>query len=149
MGTIEERKANDVSMNEMAKICAKGNKDAESYLLSLSYAMRIFDDLIDKDYPVSDKQICRAFFILMAELWLNPFFRRHAYLLIPLHIASYNAFMESNLWAKSEDKLKKIYAHVMKDFVDEIFGMVAFLAGGYNHMREMSLKTKEIFLEEI
>ena len=149
MGTIEERKENDIKVDEMIGLCANGNKDAEQYLSEFAYVCRVFDDLIDKDYPVSDEQICRAFFILMAGLWLNPFFLRNSRLLIPLHIASVNAFMDSNVWEESNDKLKKIYAHVVKDFVNELLGVVAFLTGGYGHMRNISLKMRESFLEEI
>jgi len=105
MGTVAERKANDIIVDEMVELCANGNKDAARYLSEFAYVCRIFDDLIDKDYPVSNEQICRAFFILMAGLWLNPFFLRNSRLLIPLHVVSVNAFMDSNVWAESYDKL--------------------------------------------
>ncbi len=109
---------------------------------------RVFDDLIDKDYVVSPEQICRAFFELLGGLWLNPFFIQNAQTLIPLHIASYNAFMDSNAW-EDKDRLRRLYAHVMKDYINELMGLVAFLTGGYSHMRQCSLKVKEVFLEEV
>jgi len=149
MGTPLQRRINSEAVKEVVILCANGNEDAHSYLSNIAYVSRIFDDLIDKDADVSDEQICRAFYILLAELWLNPFFAKHAQLLIPLHIASFNAFMDSNMWAESEDRLKRIYAHVIKDFINELLGMVAFLTGGYDHMRSVSLKVKEVFLEEV
>jgi len=149
MGTIEERKKNDDLVDKLVELSANGNEDAKKYLSSFAYVTRVFDDLIDKDYPVSDNQICRAFFILMGGLWTNPFFVRNSRLLIPLHIVSVNAFMDANIWAEDEDKLKKIYAHVIKDFVNEILGMVAFLTGGYNHMRKVSLEVRDLFIEDL
>jgi len=149
MGTLEERKANDIMVDEVITLCSNGNKDAEKYLIDFAYVCRVFDDLIDKDHPVSDKQICKAFFILMAGLWLNPFFARNSRLLIPVHVMSVNTFMDSNVWADDDNKLKRLYAHVIKDFVDELLGMVAFLTGGYTHMRKVSLKVRESFLEEV
>lgn len=148
MGTIDERKMNDDLVDTLVELSSNGNKEAKNYLSLFAYVIRVFDDLIDKDYPVSDAQICRAFFILMAELWMNPFFLRNHRLLIPLHIASVNAFMDSNVWLQDKDELKKMYAHVIKDFVNEILGMVAFLTGGYNHMRNVSLKMRELFIED-
>lgn len=149
MGTPEERKKNDDLVDELIELSANGNKDAKRYMYDFTYVVRIFDDLIDKDYPVSDKQIYRAFFIAMGDLWLNPFFVRNSRLLIPMHIMSCNTFFDSNAWMNDKDKLKRIYAHVIKDFVNELFGMVAFLTGGYNHMRKISLKMREDLLEDL
>lgn len=149
MGTLEERKLNDIDCDEIIKLCANGNGGAEKYLKDIAYVSRVFDDLIDRDYTVSSEQMCRAFFELLGGLWLNPFFIQNAQTLIPLHIASYNAFMDSNEWAESGDGLKRTYAHVIKDYINELMGLVAFLTGGYNHMRECSLRVKEVFLEEV
>lgn len=149
MGTEEERKTNRENVEKIIKLCANGNKYAEDYLTAFAYVARVFDDLIDKDFPVTDIQICRAFFVLSAELWMNPFFLKHSRLLISLHVASFNAFMDSNIWEKSEERLERVYAHVMKDFSNELLGLTAFLTGGYEHMRRISLQTKELFIEEI
>ncbi len=149
MATLAERKANIILLPKTIARCANGNKDAEEYLIKIAYVSRVFDDLIDKDYVVPDENICRAFYILLAELWMNPFFKKHSETLIPLHIASYNAFMDSNKWAESGDTLREIYAHVIKDFINELLGVVAFLVGGYNHMRITSLNVKEAHLEEV
>jgi hypothetical protein len=148
MATIEERKTNDLACDEIIKLCANGNADAESYLTSIGMVSRVLDDLIDKDYQVEDKQICRAFFELLGGLWLNPFFIKNAQTLIPLHIASYNAFMDSNEWAENGDSLKRLYSHVMKDYINELMGVTAFLCGGYSHMRQCSILVKETFIEE-
>lgn len=148
MGTIEERKLNDIACDEIIKLCANGNTNAEKYLRDTAYVSRVFDDLIDKDYAVSNEQICRAFFELLGGLWLNPFFIQNAQTLIPIHIASYNAFMDSNEW-EDKDRLRSLYAHVMKDYINELMGLVAFLTGGYSHMRQCSMKVKEIFLKGV
>ena len=148
MATPEERKTNDLACDEIFKLCANGNEHAEKYLKDIAHVSRVFDDLIDKDYAVSSEQVCRAFFELLGGLWLNPFFVQNAQTLIPIHIASYNSFMDSNEWA-DKDSLRKIYSHVMKDYINELLGVVAFLSGGYNHMRQCSLQVKEVFLEEV
>ena len=148
MGTVEERRRNDEKVAEVIALAANGNKDAENYLADFAYACRVFDDLIDKDHEVTDKQIYKAFFILMAGLWMNPFFRRNFLTLISVHIVSINTFIDSNKWEK-ESGTKSLYAHVIKDSVDELFGVVAFLTGGYHHMRKVSLIMREVFLEEV
>ena len=149
MATPEERKTNDLACDEIFKLCANGNEHAEKYLKDIAHVSRVFDDLIDKDYEVKDEQICRAFFELLGGLWLNPFFTQNAGVLLGLHIGSFNSWMDANNWESSEDKTKQLYAHVMKDFINELLGTVAFLTGGYAHMRKCSLKIKETFLEEV
>ena len=149
MGTVEERKRNDELVDKLVEMASNGNGDAKRYLSLFAYTVRVFDDLIDKDYPVTDKQICRSFFILMAELWLNPFFIRNHKILISLHIVAVNAFLDSNIWMEDDEVLKRIYAHVMKDFVNEILVMVSFLTGGYKNMRRFSLEMRDLCKEDI
>ena len=74
MGTLKERKQNDLACDEIIKLCANGNLLAEHYLKDIGHVSRVMDDLIDKDFPVSNDQIYKAFWALLAGLWLNPFF---------------------------------------------------------------------------
>jgi hypothetical protein len=149
MGTPEERKKNDSTVDMVLKQCCKDDEHAFDYLAKICFVSRVFDDQMDKDYSVPDKMLCEAYFILLAGLWDNPFFREHESKLIPLHIASFNSFMDSNKWAKEGDSLRKIYAHVIKDFINELLGVVAYIVGGYDHMRVVSMAVKEAFLEEL
>lgn len=149
MATPDERRLNNVRVENIIALACNGNHEAEKYLSCIGYVSRVMDDLIDKDCEVSDSQIARAYFMLLAELWMNPFFISNASMLMGLHIASYNSWIDATRFERDGDKLKKIYGHVMKDFINELIGVVAYLTGGYDHMRLVSEKTKETFLEEV
>ncbi|QGH73439.1 MAG: hypothetical protein [Podoviridae sp. cty5g4] len=149
MSTIEERNKNDERLLRAVELCSRGDKDAKSYILDIDYAGRIFDDLIDKDYPVSDEQIAKAYFILLAKLWLNPFFIKYHRTLVPLHIASFTAFLDANKWIKDDNPVKKVFACVMQDYLVELYICVAFLVGGYEYMRSVSGEIRKILIEEI
>lgn len=149
MSTKEERDENDKRLSNAIELCVNGDKDARNYIVAIDYAARIFDDLIDKDYPVSDEQISKAFFILSADLWLNPFFVRYSRFLIPLHIAAFSAFTAAHEWAKSGDPIKKIFASVTQDFLIEVYICVAFLVGGYTHMQKISPEIRRLLIEDI
>ena len=149
MGSDAERRSNDAKIAEAIALACRGNEDATSYLVELGFVSRVMDDLIDRDFAVPPENICRAFFWLLAGMWMNPFFRAHEKELVALHMASFNAWMDANKWEGSHDRLRRIYAHVMKDTIDEIIAVVAYLVGGYRHMREVSVAVKETFLEEV
>jgi hypothetical protein len=149
MGTISERAKNDSKIDELIVLCCKGDSFAMEYLKTIGFVSRVMDDLIDHDFQVSDEKICEAFFWLLGGLWMNPFFITNILSLRSIHIASFNAWMDANKFERSDVQLKKIYGHVMKDFINELFAVVAFIIDGYEHMRFISEIVKETFLEEV
>lgn len=150
MGTETQRKLNDKAVDEAIDYCVLGNNDAKNYLLKIGFVSRFMDDFTDKDYPVTYEQMSKAFFELLGGLWLNPFFIKNAQTLIPIHIAAFNAFMDANE-AEKGNYVEKLYAHVMKDFINTLFGVVAYIVSGfdYKHMRAVSEMVTKLFIEEV
>jgi len=50
-----------------------GNKDAVRCVLDLGQIVETWDDLIDKDKPISDQDISGSFYAATVNLPLNPF----------------------------------------------------------------------------
>ena len=120
-----------------------GNKDAEAYLKRVFYIVRKLDDLQDEDFKVEKEELIRAYFFLFADLATNKFYLQHQAMLSSLH-----AWQDSNIWAGDPDQNKRLYAHVIRDFICELFILVAYLCGGEKLMRGISLKIREAFLKD-
>jgi len=135
--------------NEIIPSCCNGNKSAEAYLKRIFFVVRTLDDLYDGDVKVEREDIGKAFSILGMELHYNSFFKENIDTLMALHIIGFNAWQDASEWEKSADAQKRIYAHVIRDFVCELFPMVAFLTGGIKSMKRESLKVREFFLKRM
>lgn len=149
MSTPEERKENDASVNMIIPLCCNGNNLAEKYLHDMAWVNRIIDDLFDKDVEVSKADIERVFYVLAIEIPTNPFYAQNFQALMAQHIIIYNSWMDSNRWEFDKDKTKRIYAHVLKHYLIELLPLVAFMTGGTKLMREISIKARELFIEEV
>jgi hypothetical protein len=56
--------------------------------------------------------------------------------------------MDANELMKSENRRDKQAAWWLKQMGVELYGTVAFLTGGYNHMREISLQARSVLAHE-
>ena len=136
------------NLDKIIPMSCNGNKDAEAYLRLIAYSARVIDDLVDRDVPVSNEQICKAFFSLTCSLYQNAFFKKHFNQLTATWTVAFNAWMDSNAWSKGSE-LEKTYAHVLRDYVNELCPLVAFLTGDYEAMRDVSLKIRTSFIKEV
>ncbi len=149
MSTVSERKLMDITVDKIIPLACNGNKLAEKYLHDMAWVNRIIDDLYDKDYDVSRENIERAFFVLAIEIPTNPFYLSNFQALMAQHVVIYNSWMDSNAWENDEAETKRIYAHVLKDYIGELLPLVAFLTGGTGLMRKISLQVRESYIKEL
>lgn len=149
MSTQAERKIMDVKVDTIIPQCCNGNKQAERYLKDMAWVNRIIDDLFDDDVKVEKKDIERVFYVLAIEIPTNPFFVQNFQALMAQHIVIYNSWMDSNAWEFDKDKTKRMYAHVLKHYIGELLPLVAFMTGGTGLMRQVSLASRELFIEEL
>lgn len=149
MSTPEERKGMDLNVDAIIPQCCNGNKHAEKYLHDMAWVNRIIDDLFDDDVKVGKEDIERVFYVLAIEIPTNPFFMQNFQSLMAQHVIIYNSWIDSNRWEFDTDQTKRMYAHVLKDYIGELLPLVAFLTGGTNLMRTISLKARELFIKGI
>ena len=134
---------------ELIPACANGNKDAADYLRRICFIVRTVDDVYDGDKPVSRQDIVDSFFLFAGEIAGNKFFRQHIDQLTALHVVAFNAWQDANEWEQSDDSLKQMYAHVLRDYICDVFAYTAYLTGGRHHMRGLSLRIRAVFLKEL
>lgn len=147
MSTIPERLANNRKVAELVAMAANGDAAAGDYLMQLASAARICDDLIDGDvavFPAATEQMVAA---LLVRIPTNPFFQTHFRHLTGLHAVAWNAWLDANS-LEGGDPTDKIYAHVLRDLINEVLPQVALLTGGYAHMREVSIRMRQMFKKE-
>lgn len=123
----------------------KGDKDAVQCLVEISTISEVWDDLIDRDVALTNAEISSAFVCATIKLPNNPFYASNIAALQPLIIMTVNAWMDSEELVKRSDKKSRMLAFYMRDIGKEIVPLIAFLVGGYAHMRKVSLEIKDFF----
>lgn len=148
MTTQEERDVYEQATHVLIKEAAGDNMAAAHYLWNLACISRTIDDIYDQDQEVTKAQMIEAVEYLLIEMPFNPFFIRHRDTLQSQHVTMYNAWMAANLWEQG-DETEQIYAHVWRDFFQEIWPLVALLTQGTKKMNEVSLKIRQLFKKQL
>jgi hypothetical protein len=78
----------------------------------------------------------------------NPFFERNKGYLLPIMMTCINAWLDSNDLQKSPVKRDLQAAWWLKQMGVELYGSVAFLMGGFSHMRKISLEARTVLAHE-
>ena len=123
------------------------NVDAVRFCCLIFAASQVIDDLIDQDKPVSPNEIAQCFWSVLVELPCNPFYQRHMHTLVPLIQSAFNDWLDANELERMDDHGKNI-AFVLRDSVGGIACQVAYLVGGYDHMRKVSVAIRQHIFEE-
>lgn len=125
-----------------------GDANALMFLSTIMDAVEVWDDLIDKDNPVSDEKLTQTFLNLIFWLPQNPFFEAHKQYLLPVIMTCVNAWLDSNKLSESEVQRDRQAAWWLKQMGVELYGAVAFLMGGFDHMRSVSLEARTVLAHE-
>lgn len=148
MSTPEEREENRRRVAEAISQASNGDAQASRYLWQVAQAARVLDDLVDADTPVPPERIIAVFQGLLIDVQRNGFFGRNREFLIGIHLVVMNAWLDANAWEKSADPTERIYAHVLRDLVSELLPATAYLTGGWDSCRALSLKVRKTFKKE-
>lgn len=148
MSTEAERKENTEKLFYIVnKICGD-NIDAQNYLIGIGRVARLVDDVIDEDAPISPDDCYFAIKFFLIDLPRNSFYLKHRQELDALNAVIWNAWRDSDILCEG-DAIDKIYAHVLRDFINELAPFVALVLHGYDKMREISLETRILFKKQL
>lgn len=138
---------NEVKVKEdLFTLVTLGNKDAIEVLKKVSFVVRIWDDLYDKDKEVTSNESNDVIASLAFELGTNEFYRKHRDRIESVIFIGWNAWMDSNDWIKEDDKLKSSAAFFLRDTINEITFLIAWLCGGIKHARKISPMIRHFYL---
>ena len=148
MSSIEERKENDLKVDFIIDQAAGTDKNAVEYLTLLSQALRTIDDIYDEFEIVTQNELLAVVEILFVRLPSNKFYQENRECLFSQHVSMWNAWEISNVLYSGDD-LDKIYAHVLRDYVNEILPVVALITQGYAKMKEINSLIRPLFKKEL
>jgi hypothetical protein len=121
-----------------------GDPNAVRFIVDFADTCELFDDLIDKDKPISDAHVVRVLFNVLTEIPLNPFFDSFKAQLVPIIITGINAWLDSNVLERGSDN-DKVFAYVLRDWYMEFISYVVYLTRGREYMRSVSLDIRSFF----
>lgn len=126
----EEVTKNPNALNIMLFI-ANGNVDAFNFIWRCWNFCHVIDDLVDRDQPMLIDEVSRELFLFIETLCCNPFFQQHKLSLLPLILNACHG------WVTGEEAAAQGSSNssVLKCSDFAIYSHVAFLIGGWQHMR--------------
>ena len=148
MSTVHERLLNDKKVDYAQNLAAGNDTDALSYLKLIAYCARLADDIADEPDSVSQVQLLGLVETLFIKLPSNSFYIKHNDKLLSQHITIWNTWEASNV-LDSGDSTDKIYAHVLRDYVNELLPLVALLTQGHDKMKEVNGLIRSLFKKEL
>ena len=117
---------------------ANGDQAAYDFLWRFWCFSQCYDDLLDKDNPQPMELCVRELLHFVKMISFNSFYQKHKESLFALMVQGCNRWIDGDAWENSDDPEKRAAAHVVRCGDIEVCNHVAFLTGGWNHMRSLS-----------
>lgn len=115
----------------------KGDQAAVDYVLLVARVADVWDNLIDRDVPVSEGDINDVFWMLAVELPRNRFYRANMDDLIPVTATGIVNWLTANKMEKDCEGLALEIAHVIRYSIADVAMLVAALCGGRKWAEEV------------
>jgi hypothetical protein len=126
----------------------RGHPDAAEFCITLVEVLHLWDDLIDKDKPVSPEAINKAFWQALVELPRNRFYQEHFHDLIPCLMTAIQNWHAANGMEETGSELDKEIAFILRSSYADIVIQAAHLTGGYDWARQITPLVRREFHKE-
>lgn len=117
------------SIKMTLNVAFNGNVSAIDYIMELYKIAHIWDDIIDKDKPLADNDVHKAFIATLVILPYNEFYRQNIDYLLPLQHNAILQWIDANALEKM-DTNSKHKAYMLKASFLQIVNCCAALIGG-------------------
>lgn len=107
-----------------------GNEDALEVYRMLVDLAHVWDDLIDKDKPVTDADINRAYLLCLVYLPANPFYRQIQEAIFPMWITVVSAYETANHYERTKDEHGVEIAHGLRYAAGNIIAYMVTICVG-------------------
>lgn len=125
---------------------AAGNTSAHEFLVLWNLYCHAIDDLIDAPERPSPERVL-AVFMQAAVLYAHPFFRTHAGSLLPV-VAHVTSTYADSVKMEGMEGWPAQAADVLRFCGNDMVTAVAFITGGYAHMRDLSGRLRFVSQQE-
>ena len=125
------------------RVCC-GNTEALDFLRRWTIYAHAVDDIVDGD--LTNKEGIIAAFIAAGELYTHPFFQKHQGLLCGVIVSVTNQWADTVSIENNNTSSKdlKEWAEHARHCGQEMVAAVAYLCGGWQHARSMSLEQRKL-----
>lgn len=136
-------------LNALVDLAANGNHEASVFLRGWFYYCHGIDDVIDGHVPEGElKEKIIGLFLYAKDLYSTPFYRRNIDMLSGVVDAVVNAYADSVAWELSEEPWQQEQSRLLCSQGIDILIVVAKICGGYELMRSVSVKIRELSQQE-
>ena len=133
--TPDEVEKNPEAKMWLVKI-ANGNQAAFDFMWTMWNWSHVIDDLVDRDKPVGVENAARWFINMLHELTFSQFYANNSAYLFALVMSMFNRWCDGEEWELSDNPIKQTASHVIKCGDIELYLGVAYLIGGWKHVRD-------------
>jgi hypothetical protein len=121
----------------------KGDRVAADFLHKVTDLAHTWDDLVDRDKPVTDNQINVAFFDALT-LSNNAFYARYRAMLEPILINSIINWRVATTLERSEDSKVLPISFILRSSYVDLLTMSACLIGGMNWAEDVGIAARQM-----
>lgn len=121
---------------QLIQLAARDNEPARDFARAWWNTCRLVDDLYDRDRIRTDDQIAGIMVQFITELAGNKFWLEHRAMLYGIMVVSFNAWVDSN-------RREGVERHVLGGMYHEVVYAVAFITGGWGHLRHVTAECRE------
>lgn len=114
-----------------------GNQDAFNMYQAFVDLTHTWDDLVDKDKPVTPDQINRAFLTCLVYLPANPFYRSIQDQILPMWLTVVSAYETANFFEKEKDPHGIELAHNLRYAVGHIIAYAVHVCVGAEQAKQI------------
>ncbi len=125
-----------MTSEQIIKMAANGNQQAEDFARAWVNYCHMLDNAYDRDTLQTDDAIAKISVQWMTELCGNDWFMQHRAMLFGTMVVSFNAWVDSN-------RKTGVERHVLAGMYHEVVYLVAFLTGGWAHLRHVTSECRE------
>jgi hypothetical protein len=125
------------AQHEILKVVCAGNADALAFCETLVGWLHWIDDVTDGDH-VTPTETIRINLSALIAFGANSFFQAHRTSLMGLLTQACCAWLDSEDWSRRKSAQDRRAADVLKSTYHEVVWHVAYLVGGWNHLRAVT-----------
>lgn len=114
------------------------------FVLDVFEVCEVWDDLVDKDKPICNERINRAFATALIEINANPFYQRFYANISPVLLIGLNQWLDANKLDKGS-KSDRALAYVLRGWYCELVSEAIYLLHGWDRLRDVSMEIKRLF----
>ena len=125
-----------------------GNIPAIAFCETLFSISQIWDDVVDRDKPLTEFEVNGMMWEALITLPNNPFYQQYFDILNPIMQSAIVDWMDSNKLVRNDNDEHRVAAYVLRDSLTNIVIHCARLVGGFDWMMEISMDVREALYSE-